>query len=211
MELADRTRLISVTSSFNWLQGLVYAPVALMNAAYPAIDMIWHKGVSRDLAKLGLFLCVVVGFFVARRYYRRRFGVVRATFPTGLKRYFCGLAIIATPFLMFAADGLDAWGPYYLSMTCLSWAIFYLGCYLVPFRLRSYSLWFAVLCTALCFLTQTGTIPKEEFFLGRSTLGLVFVWLAFAVHGLLDHLLLERLLPRRSGEIVPVQSVEQHG
>ncbi len=84
----------------------------------------------------------------------------------------------------------------------LAWALFYLACYLYPYRIRPHSIWFATLFFALCFLTQMGVVPKSEFFegLSRPRRVWILIWLAFSVHGLLDHLLLLRLLPKASPE-----------
>jgi hypothetical protein len=100
---------------------------------------------------------------------------------------------------------------YPVSFTCLWWALFYLACYLHPYRVRSYSLWFASLFLGFCFLTSMGVVPKSEFFLNSGRAGELFIWLAFSVHGLLDHLLLLRLLPNASREPSTSQAMERNG
>jgi hypothetical protein len=48
--------------------------------------------------------------------------------------------------------------------------------------------------------------------MGNAHAGNIFIWFAFAVHGLLDHLLLLRLLPRTSlSSSMEAPSAQQHG
>jgi hypothetical protein len=98
---------------------------------------------------------------------------------------------------------------YPVSFTCLWWALFYLACYLYPYRLRPHSLLFAGLFLGLCFLTLVGVVPKS-LFEGSGGAGDTFIWLAFSAHGLLDHILLLRLLPKAPPEQAMSKSTAQH-
>ena len=52
--------------------------------------------------------------------------------------------------------------------------------------------------------TQAGVLANEQFLPGGTTqAGQTVIWLALSVHGLLDHLLLLRLLPRSAPSTVP--------
>ena len=201
MELLERNRLIAVTRGFNSLQGLYYAPIGMVLTAWVLLDMTWPRSFAHDLAKLVSLLLGIAACFAARWYYRRRFGVV----APHQEQSWNALAILVAFALMWGASYLDVKTAYPISFETLWWALFYVGCYLRPFRIRSFSLWFAAVFLILAFLPLTGTIPKEQFFMGRSGIGQFITWFAFALHGLLDHQLLMRLLPGARQ-----QSAEQH-
>jgi hypothetical protein len=156
--------------------------------------------------------CVRTG---PRLYYRRRFGVVRSKRRGGPYAWLLivgGIGGLAAFFAAAYVDGALAIQPvasYPVSLVCLFWALFYLACYLHPYRLRPHSLWFAALFFGLCFLTMVGVVPKSQFFEGSGRPGDILIWLAFSLHGLLDHLLLLRLLPKASTEPATSQSTSQ--
>jgi hypothetical protein len=209
MDLAERNRLIAVTKGFQCLQGLIYAPMALSTAAISLIDRAWPMTTSAmgGWAGLAILLCGFAASFAARSYYRRRFGVVRSK---GLSPILGAVAPLALVVAMYV-DGSFWTHPaasYPVSFTCLWWALFYVACYLHPFAARPHSLWFAALFLGCCFLTSTGVVPKSQFFLGSGSghVGDLLIWLAFSLYGLLDHLLLLRLLPKAS----PEQSTGRH-
>jgi hypothetical protein len=217
MDLAERNRLIALTKGFQYLQGLLYVPLALLNFAVAISSS------SARLSPLGsriqagailiLFPCAIAASFAASSYYRRRFGLVR-TKRTGSPYFW--LAMVAAPLILFGAMYVDGSlythpaASYPVSFTCLAWALFYVACYLQPYRVRPHSLWFAALFFVACFLTATGTVPKRQFFLGSGGAGEILIWCAFSIHGLLDHLLLLRLLPKASSEQSAAQLTERH-
>ena len=195
MDAAERNRLISATHGYGSLRGLIYAPAGLMNAASPLLDAAWPRGgTAREWVSVAMFASVVVAFFAALSFYRRRFGIVRHNVTTA--QVISGIAFFAA---MFAVRG-----PQAASLHCVWWAAFYLACYLSPYGLRNYSLWFAALFLGLGGLTQAGVLPNQQFLPGGThAVGQSFIWLALSVHGLLDHLLLLRLLPRATPATVP--------
>ena len=220
MGLAERNRLIAVTTGFKSLQGLIYAPMALLNVAVSVLD---HRDTqnpqgadARAGAILALFPCAIAASLAASVYYRRRFGVVRSK-RRGLNALLLTFATIMAVLTLGGAGYVDgslythSVASYPVSFTCLWWARFYLVCYLRPYRVRLHSLWFSALFLGLGFLTQSGVVPKSQFLMGSGRAGDIFIWLAFAVHGLLDHLLLLRLLPKASLEQAPSQSTAQSG
>ena len=195
MDAAERNRLIAATRGYSSLRGLIYAPAGLMNAASPLLDAAWPRGgTAREWVRVAMFASVVVAFFAALSFYRRRFGVVRHSFSAAQI-----IGVIAYTAAMFALRG-----PHSASLHCVWWAAFYLACYLSPYGLRVYSLWFAALFLGLGGLTQAGILPNEQFLPGGThAVGQSFIWLALSIHGLLDHLLLLRLLPRTAPSTVP--------
>lgn len=182
-----RSVSVAGTLGYSSLRGLIYAPAGLLNAASPLLD---DRGVVREWISLTIFLAVIVATLAAWSFYRRRFGIVRYSYSKAQ------VAWMTVGGIAYFAGMLAIRGPHAASVQCAWWAAFYLGCYLVPYRLRAYSLWFAALFLVLGFLTQAGVLPNEPFLPGGSRAGETFIWMAFALHGLLDHLLLLRLLPR---------------
>ncbi len=217
MDLAERNRLIAVTKGFQCLQGgLCYAPLGILNLVAGVVHLeSWPQGPARDWASLALLLCAIAACVPARLYYRRRFGVVRSKRRGGPYAWLLivgGIGGLAAFFAAAYVDGALAIQPvasYPVSLVCLFWALFYLACYLHPYRLRPHSLWFAALFFGLCFLTMVGVVPKSQFFEGSGRAGDILIWLAFSLHGLLDHLLLLRLLPKASTEPATSQSTSQ--
>lgn len=212
MDLAERNRLIAVTKGFQQLRGLIYAPAGVLNVAVAS----GHLNPNSSLAKVGgivaLFLCAIAAMFAANWYYRRRFGVVRSK-HWALNTLLMTVGVIVGLVTLFGAwylDGSPRMASYPVSFMCLWWALFYVACYLHPYAVRPHSLWFAALFFGLCVLTQMGVVPKSQFFLGLGRAGDTLVWLAFSLHGLLDHLLLLRLLPKASPEPSTEQSAERH-
>jgi hypothetical protein len=221
MDLAERNRLVAATEGFQQLRGLIYAPAGLANVGVLLINRAWPfeartTGASAWPA-IVFFLAIVLSAFgatvAAFSYYRRRFGVVRPKCGGGQNALRLTLVTIVAVGTLIGAMYVDSsfWihpaASYPVSFTCLWWALFYLACYLCPYRVRPHSLWFAALFLGFCFLTLTGVVPKSQFFLsGSGSAGEIFIWLAFSIHGLLDHLLLLRLLPKAS----PEQATEQH-
>jgi hypothetical protein len=191
MDAAERNRLIAATRGYGSLRGLIYAPAGLLNAATPLLDAAWPRGgAAKEWVILTMFVSVIVAFFAALSFYRRRFGVVRHNVTTA--QIIGGIAFFAA---MFALRG-----PQAASLHCVWWAAFYLACYLSPFGLRTYSLWFAALFLGLGGLAQAGVLPNQQFLPGG---GQAFISLALSIHGLLDHLLLLLLLPRATPATVP--------
>lgn len=220
VDLAERNRLIALTKGFQQLRGLIYAPVALANAAFCIWAHMDPQHPQSQEAPLGalfaLFSCALAASFAAWLYYRRRFGVVRPRRPGGVYAPLMTLVGLVAILALFGAMWVDVAAyehpvnRYPLSFTCLAWALVYLAFYLYPFRLRSHSLWFAALFLGLAFLTLIGVVPKSQFFEGSGLAGVMLIWLAFSLHGLLDHLLLLRLLPKASVEQATAESGERH-
>lgn len=194
MDAAERNRLIAATRGYSSLRGLLYAPAGLMNAVSPLLQ---GRGIVREWISLAIFLAVMLATVAAWLYYRRRFGIVRYSYS---KTQIAGLSIAGIVYFvgMFAIRG-----PHAASLNFVWWAAFYLACYLSPYGLRTYSLWFAAFMLGLAALTQAGVLPNGPFVPGGSHPGEALIWLAFSIHGLLDHLLLLRLLPRATPATVP--------
>jgi hypothetical protein len=209
MDLAERNRLIAVTKGFQQLRGLIYAPAGILNVAISLDRLNPHSSLA-TVGIIALFLCATAAMFAANWYYRRRFGVVRPRHRV-LNAVLMTVGAIVGLVTMVGAWCLDAsprMAP--VSFMCLWWALFYVACYLHPYAVRPHSLWFAALFLGFCVLTQMGVVPKSQFFLGPGRAGEILIWLAFSLHGLLDHLLLLRLLPKASLEPATAQATEQH-
>jgi hypothetical protein len=218
MDLAERNRLIAATKGFQHLRGLIYAPVGLANMAFSVLAHMDPQNPQSREASAGAFALYpfpLAASFAASVHYRRRFGVVRSK-SRGLNVLLLTLATIVAVLTMWGAVWVDIAtyehpvSPYPVSFTCLWWALFYLACYLQPYRVRPHSLWFAALFLGLCFLTQMGVVPKSQFFALTGRAGDILIWVVFSVHGLLDHFLLLRLLPKASLGHAPAQTREQH-
>jgi hypothetical protein len=175
MDFMERDRLVAVTRGFNSLQGLYYAPIGMVMAAWVLMDMMSAQSLARDLAKFVILSLGCAACFAARGYYRRRFGVVALHYGQS----WSVVMLIAAFALMWGASYLDAKTMYPISFETLWWALFYVTCYLRPFHIRPFSLWFAGVFLILAFLPLTGTIPKEQFFMGRSGIGEFITWFAF--------------------------------
>lgn len=202
MEITERDRLVAVTRGFNALQGLYYAPPAMAMTVWILLDLAWPRSIARDLAKLFILLSGFAACFVARWYYRQRFGVVAPNHRPGSN----ALSIVVAFALLWGASYLDVKTVYPVSFSNLWWALFYVMCWLCPRGVRPFSLWFAAAFLILAFLPLTASIPKQQFYLGNSRMGEFVMWFAFSLHGLLDHRLLLRLLPASARD----QSAEQH-
>jgi hypothetical protein len=220
VDLAERNRLIAVTKGFQPLRGLIYVPAGLLNVALSVANSSGyhpHHSVAEVLGFLALFPCAIAATFAAWWYYRRRFGVVRSKCRGGrsvlLLTVGTMVAIVTLVGAMYVDDTFyeHPAASYPVSLTCLWWAILYVSFYLAPYGVRPHSLWFAALFFGLCFLTLVGVAPKSQFFMGSGRAGDIVIWLAFSVHGLLDHLLLLRLLPKASQEQAAAQSAAQSG
>jgi hypothetical protein len=220
MDLAERNRLIAVTKGFQGLKGLLYAPIALLNVANSMANSSVSLNPLSTLALVGgifaLFPCAFAASFAARSYYCRRFGVVRSK-CRGLNALLFTVGTMVAIITLVGAMYVDGVfhthlvATYPVSLTCLWWASFYVICYLAPYGVRPHSLWFAALFLGLCLLTLMGVAPKSQFFLGSGRAGDLLIWLAFALHGLLDHLLLLRLLPKASPEQAMSQPADRSG
>jgi hypothetical protein len=214
MDLAERNRLIAVTKGFQNLQGLLCVPVGLVNVAFACVHIDQESSLGRLGALLAVIPCAFAATFAAAWYYRRRFGVVRRRGALSVLLLTAGgiVGVIAMMGAMYVDGSLykQPVASYPISLTCLWWAAAYLSFYLMPYGIRPHSLWFAALFLALGFLTMMGVVPKSQFFLGSGHAGNVFIWIAFCVHGLLDHMTLLRLLPKAPLQQAGAPSGQRH-
>jgi hypothetical protein len=216
MDLAERDRLLAVTRGFQSLRGLIFVPLGLLVVAMSVAISVFHlnreNSAVQAVALFALFPCALAASVAAWVYYRRRFGVVQYQWRSWntLLQMFTGIVLAAAAPVAVALDERPV-SLYPVSFWCLWWALLYLACYLSPYRLRPHSLWFAAVFLGLCLLTLAGVAPRSQFSIGSTHAGDIFIWLAFSVHGLLDHLLLLRLLPKASPDHATAQAGEQHG
>ncbi|MCC6189516.1 MAG: hypothetical protein IT318_10795 [Anaerolineales bacterium] len=180
----DLQRVRFVTGQFYYLQGLRIVPIGL----YLVLLATGWLGRQGDCTlQLPALLLALALYFVAGRYYERRFGRVQRQSQRAAE----ALLVLVALIVFLAANAIDAVGQLPVSLTGLGMASFLFAVYAVHgSRYRQH---YAILGVGMLVLSLLPLAWKQTgLSLDRVLLGAF--GLAYVVGGVLDHLLLTRTL-----------------
>lgn len=179
-QIADLQRTIYATAHFRYLRGLAMLPVGLLCIVFPLFGHL--SGTHRTLAMLGFLLsclAAVAGIRYISLYYTRRYGTVAR--DRTARSYLAGMLVWAAIYLGCAM--LDHRQPG-LGFEAVWLAAFFWGIYMSSEGRRWHYLVIAAAFAAFTpFWAQIGDWQT------------VLIGLAFVAGGLMDHMVLARLLP----------------
>jgi len=179
-ERENLNRLIFATSNMRYLRGLAVLPTGLLMIAFPFLGHLSTR--QPAIAGIALTVSIVIAVDATRRinkFYDRQYGKVDTTGPYGFPTI--GIAVWGAIFGILLVNGRQA----ELSLTAVWLAAFFWGIYMSSSGYR----WHYLVITACFALLAPHWNAIGE--LWQS----VMLGAAFAVSGLMDHLLLARLLP----------------
>jgi hypothetical protein len=189
-----RERLAFLTKNYGALQGLRFTPAWLFLAISPWISQLpdHRPTFVRDYTRIAGIVFCGVWIWLVGRYYRRRYGVVRPKPHPWWTSLFIAVAI-ATWLMCSWADEKNL----AISFQALWW-----GCLLgwqalesgsIGARRAAYSV-AALFTLALSLLPLTGRVAASQIMTSGNRFGTVFLGVSMVILGVIDHLLLDRLL-----------------
>ncbi len=194
----DRERLAFLTSEYNRLKGLRFAPAYVFFILTPWIEHFGLWSLRETFIRVGIFLVVcIVWFWILNRYYKQRYGRIEES-PDRQKRRFTTLPMML--------PGLIAWYFLFQERTPLNTLSLFLPAFLlseglgasnIGFR-RSYYLGAGVITLLVELSALFQGIPGHLFF----RIYQFSIWgTAMLIVSVLDHLLLVRTFRQSAREI----------